>query len=148
MVELLIRKGAEEAFLAAYRDASQHVLAVGCRTLRLVRSSTDPRRFLVIGEWDTVDDPSAAFQGSDGFVRWRDAVSEFFAEPPFVDQGVQLHVETTPVETPAVQTAAVQTAAVQTAAVETAAVETTAVEPASPNGPAALPTAATTARES
>nr|BFF03608.1 hypothetical protein GCM10020241_52830 [Streptoalloteichus tenebrarius] len=97
VVELLIRKGAEEAFLAAYRDASQHVLAVGCRTLRLVRSSSDPRRFLVIGEWDSVDDPSAVFQGSDGFVRWREAVSEFFAEPPFVDQGVQLHCETVPV---------------------------------------------------
>ncbi|GGM70308.1 hypothetical protein GCM10012275_45880 [Longimycelium tulufanense] len=94
IVELLIRKGVEEEFLAAYSAAARHVLDAGCRSLRLIRSMSSPGRFLLIGEWESVADHTEVFYASDGFVRWRDAVAEYFAEPPHVEHAMQIQLST------------------------------------------------------
>jgi quinol monooxygenase YgiN len=90
--EILVRPGEVEPFLAACRTALCHITDVpGCRFARLTRSVGDPTRFVVLSEWDCLDSLHQGFYGSDQFVRWRDAVSRFFVEPPRIEQLVEAH---------------------------------------------------------
>lgn len=86
IADFLIREGEENAFADAYREAVSHITATpGCRSIRLVRGIENPRRFVLLVEWERLEDHTEAFRGSPAFTAWRAAVGPFFAEPPHVE---------------------------------------------------------------
>jgi heme-degrading monooxygenase HmoA len=81
-----ITSGQEGAFEAAFAEAQAVVAAAaGCRSIRLHRGIEDPGRYLLLVEWDTLDDHLVGFRQSDRFTQWRALVGPYFDGPPGVD---------------------------------------------------------------
>jgi heme-degrading monooxygenase HmoA len=81
-----ITAGSEREFEAAIAQAREVIAeARGFHSLRLMRGIERPSRYLLIVEWDTVDDHMVGFRESELFVRWRDVIGSFFASPPEVE---------------------------------------------------------------
>jgi len=81
-----ITPGREADFEAAMREA-RHVVAQakGFRSLRVTRGIEHPSTYLLIIEWDTLEDHTVGFRESELFAQWRGLIGEFFAEPPSVE---------------------------------------------------------------
>jgi len=91
IADFLILEGAQDAFAAEYRDAARFVTgSPGCRGARLVRGVENPRRFVLLVEWDRLEDHLDGFRGSAAFQQWRAAVGPFFAENPQVEHAVEV----------------------------------------------------------
>lgn len=51
-----------------------------------VRQSVEsPERYLLLLEWETVEDHTIGFRGSAAFALWRSMVFDFFAQPPYTE---------------------------------------------------------------
>ena len=73
----------EEAIL---RGASTVITtAKGFRGFKVNRSIESPGRYLLMIYWDTLEDHTVGFRGSDSFTQWRAIVGPFFAQPPVVE---------------------------------------------------------------
>jgi len=91
IADFLIREGDEDRFATAYRDAVRFITgSSGCRGARLVRGVENPQRFVLLVEWDRLEDHIDGFRGSPAFQSWRAAVGQFFAEPPHVEHAVDV----------------------------------------------------------
>ncbi|HEY3262577.1 MAG TPA: antibiotic biosynthesis monooxygenase family protein [Pseudonocardiaceae bacterium] len=89
IADFLIREGAEDAFTTAYRDAVKFITSSpGCRGARLVRGVENPQRFVLLVEWQRLEDHLDGFRGSPAFQQWRAAVGPFFAADPRVEHGM------------------------------------------------------------
>ena len=44
-----------------------------------------PGRYVLLIRWETLEDHTVAFRGSDAFVAWRGIVGPFFLQPPVVE---------------------------------------------------------------
>lgn len=86
VADIAVTPGAEDAFVAAYRGA-RDVLATtpGCRSVRMTRGVETPGRFVLLVEWDSVEDHERNFRGTDRFAAWRAAIGPHFAAPPRVE---------------------------------------------------------------
>ena len=49
------------------------------------RSIESPQRYLLLLEWETLEDHTVGFRGSAAYGEWRGMVAEFFAAPPAVE---------------------------------------------------------------
>jgi quinol monooxygenase YgiN len=86
IAEFMIVEGGEDGFVDAYRDAVRHVTDTpGCLRATLRRGVESPRRFVLLVEWERLEDHLEIFRGSEAFTAWRAAVGGFFAEPPRVE---------------------------------------------------------------
>jgi heme-degrading monooxygenase HmoA len=94
-----VKPGTESDFSAAYRTV-RHEIATspGCLSIRMSQGVESPSSFVLIVEWATLEAHIEGFRGSDGFGRWRAALTPYFAAPPAVE-----HVAS--VETPSTATA-------------------------------------------
>lgn len=91
VAEIRVTPGAEEDFIAAYREARQLVAASdGVGDIRMTRSVETPTRFVLLIEWPSVEAHNA-FRESPRFGEWRALIGPHFSEPPFVE-----HVEDVP----------------------------------------------------
>jgi heme-degrading monooxygenase HmoA len=91
IADFLVRDGAEDAFTTAYRDAVRFVTgSPGCRAARLVRGVENPRRFVLLVEWERLEDHLAGFRGSPAFRSWRAAVGPHLAADPRVEHAVDV----------------------------------------------------------
>lgn len=91
IADFLIREGDEQRFLDAYGDAVTLVTASpGCRSVRLVRGVENPQRFVLLVEWERLEDHTDGFRGSPAFQGWRAAVGPFFAAEPHVEHAVDV----------------------------------------------------------
>lgn len=80
-----ITPGSEPAFEAAVEQAKAVVAqAAGFRSLSLARGIEQPSTYLLLIEWDTVEDHTHGFRESQLFVRWRELIGSYFASPPEV----------------------------------------------------------------
>jgi quinol monooxygenase YgiN len=95
IAEIHVRTGYGDAFVAASRGAIAHILASpGCRSAKLTRSVEDPCRYLVITEWDSLESHTEQFYYSEQLIKWRDAVSEYFDDPPMIEHVTEvLHAQ-------------------------------------------------------
>ena len=85
MAVIEVTPGAEDAFLASYREVRHEVGdSPGCRSVRVVRGVESPSRFLLFVEWDSIA-AHEGFRASDRFGRWRGGVGPHFAAPPLVE---------------------------------------------------------------
>ncbi|MFP5467741.1 MAG: antibiotic biosynthesis monooxygenase family protein [Gammaproteobacteria bacterium] len=74
-------------FEAAILHGVQTVIAQadGFRGFKVNRSIESPGRYLLMIYWDTLEDHTVGFRGSDAFTQWRAIVGPFFAQPPVVE---------------------------------------------------------------
>lgn len=88
-----IRPGTADAFEAAMDRARQVIAASpGFASLRLHRGVETVDRYLLLVEWETLDDHLVGFRESDAFTAWRSLIGPYFASPPDV-----VHYELPPV---------------------------------------------------
>lgn len=59
--------------------------AKGFRGFKVSHSIESPARCLLLIYWDTLENHTMDFRGSDAFADWRAIVGPFFAKPPFVE---------------------------------------------------------------
>ena len=85
-----VRPGTEEAFEASYRQV-RHAVAgsAGCRSMRMTRGVETPTRFVLLVEWDSIEQHEA-FRASERFVEWRAGIGPHFANPPQVEHFADL----------------------------------------------------------
>lgn len=62
--------------------------AKGCKGMTLQRSVEEPDTFLLMVQWETVEDHMVHFRESEGFQAWRGNVGHCFAAPPVVWHGL------------------------------------------------------------
>jgi heme-degrading monooxygenase HmoA len=80
-----IRPGTGEAFEAALAEARQVIAAsTGFVSLSLQRGVEAEHRYLLLVEWETLDDHVVGFRESPAFTAWRARIGPFFASPPEV----------------------------------------------------------------
>ena len=76
---------------AAFEHAAHHGIqtviakAKGFRGYQVRHSIESPERYLLLLEWDTLEDHTVGFRGSPAYTQWRNIVVEFFAQSPFVE---------------------------------------------------------------
>jgi heme-degrading monooxygenase HmoA len=73
--ELAIAKGVDEAI----KDAK------GFRGFKVNRGIENPERYILQIFWETLEDHTVGFRGSEAFTRWRSVVGPFFAGAPVVE---------------------------------------------------------------
>jgi heme-degrading monooxygenase HmoA len=77
-----IRPGQDDAFEAAFREAARVIAgADGWRSVRLAQGVEHPGTYLVLLEWDSVDD-HVRFRSSDRFGTWAQLLRPHFAATP------------------------------------------------------------------
>jgi heme-degrading monooxygenase HmoA len=57
----------------------------GCRSVKLTRSIEFPGTYVLLIEWDSIEDHTVGFRGSEVFATWRANISPFFVADPMVD---------------------------------------------------------------
>jgi heme-degrading monooxygenase HmoA len=86
---ITVRDGASEEFEAALRQARTVIAASpGFMSLSLHRGVEAPNRYLLLVEWENLDDHIVGFRQSERFTEWRTLIGPYFDSPPSVD-----HVE-------------------------------------------------------
>ena len=73
----------EEAILRGVNTVIAH--SKGFKGYQVQRSIETPGRYLLLIQWETLEDHTVAFRGSDAFPQWRAIVGPFFAQPPVVE---------------------------------------------------------------
>ena len=90
IAQIDIKPGMESEFEAGVAKAAPlFKRAKGCKGLSLQRSIEKPSRYRLFVKWDTVENHTVDFRGSEDFTAWRALVGQYFAAPPEVE-----HTET------------------------------------------------------
>jgi heme-degrading monooxygenase HmoA len=78
--------GREEEFEAAFADA-KHIIAAspGFGGLSLSRCIERPSAYLLLVEWDTIEDHETGFRGSPAYSEWSAALHHFYDPPATVE---------------------------------------------------------------
>lgn len=80
---ITIRPGTNQDFEAALAEARQYIAAAhGFRSLALHRGVERDNEYVLLVEWDTLDDHMTGFRGSEGFTAWRALIGPFFESQP------------------------------------------------------------------
>lgn len=83
---LSIRPGEETAFEAAFAEARVIIGAMrGFRSLSLSRGIERPGVYLLLVEWDRLEDHTEGFRGSAAYERWRALLHRFYDPFPTVE---------------------------------------------------------------
>ena len=74
------------SFLAAIHEAKPLILSQrGCRSLRVVQSIETPTRFVLLVEWDSVEDHERGFRGSADYAEWKRLLHHHYDPMPVVE---------------------------------------------------------------
>jgi heme-degrading monooxygenase HmoA len=77
--------GREDDFEDAFGDAVKIIAGSrGFRSLRLSRGLEEPHRYLLLVEWDTLEDHTEDFRGSPAYQEWRRRLHHFYDPFPVV----------------------------------------------------------------
>jgi heme-degrading monooxygenase HmoA len=78
--------GREDEFEATFAEAKMIISSMpGCRTLRLERCIEARSRYLLLVEWDRLEDHTDGFRGSPEYQQWRALLHHFYDPFPVVD---------------------------------------------------------------
>ena len=78
--------GREAEFEAAFATAKAIIAASrGFVSLRLLRCIETPNRYLLLVEWDTLEDHTEGFRGSAGYEEWKRLLHHFYDPFPTVE---------------------------------------------------------------
>jgi heme-degrading monooxygenase HmoA len=79
---LPIKPGQEAAFETALRGALLLIQASkGFRKIEVRPCIENKSRYLLLVWWDTVEDHTVGFRGSERYQKWREMLHPFYAEP-------------------------------------------------------------------
>jgi len=83
---LPVRPGREEEFVAAF-DEAKHIISSmpGFRGLTLSRCVERAGTFLLLVEWETLEDHTDGFRGSPEYQEWRRLLHHFYEPFPDVE---------------------------------------------------------------
>jgi heme-degrading monooxygenase HmoA len=83
---LPVRTGEEEEFELAFAEARGIIAAAdGCRSVSLSRCLERPGTYLLLVEWERVEDHEQGFRGSDAYRRWSALLHRFYDPFPVVE---------------------------------------------------------------
>ena len=83
---LPVKPGREEEFVAVFGEAKQIISSMkGFRSLTLSRCQERPSTFLLLVEWETLEDHTVGFRGSDEYQEWRRLLHDFYEPFPLVE---------------------------------------------------------------
>jgi len=87
IADLLVQPGTQSQFEREIQRGVETVIARSPGFLRyeVQRGIETPERFVLLIEWEQLEDHTIGFRGSPAFARWREIVSPFFARPPVVE---------------------------------------------------------------
>jgi heme-degrading monooxygenase HmoA len=78
--------GREPAYEEAFAEAKSIISSMkGFVSLRLERCIESPSRYLLLVEWETLEDHTVGFRGSEEYQRWRALLHEFYDPFPTVE---------------------------------------------------------------
>ena len=81
-----VKPGTSAAFEGAMAKARPVIAACpGFISLKLHRGVETPDRYLLLVEWETLEDHMVGFRGSEAFLEWRSLIGPYFESPPAVD---------------------------------------------------------------
>jgi len=81
-----IKPGQAEDFEQAFGQARMLIeRAKGCRKASMHRGIENPDSFILLVEWDTLEDHMVGFRESQDFVEWRALLGPHFASAPAVE---------------------------------------------------------------
>lgn len=88
---IAVTPGTEADFEAAIAQAKEVVAqAPGFHGIRVARGVESPSTYLLLLEWDTVEDHMVGFRESDLFPQWRALIGPYFAQPPAVEHYAEI----------------------------------------------------------
>jgi heme-degrading monooxygenase HmoA len=80
---ITIQPGAHREFEAAVAEGRRYIAdSPGFRSFALHRGIEHEDEYLLLIEWDALDDHLVGFRGSEAFTAWRALIGPFFASPP------------------------------------------------------------------
>jgi heme-degrading monooxygenase HmoA len=86
IAQIAVKAGMEEEFEANVAKATPlFQRAKGCLSMELTRSVEIPSRYRLMVGWETLENHTVDFRGSDDFQTWRGLVSHCFAGAPDVE---------------------------------------------------------------
>lgn len=78
--------GQAERFEKAFSSVLPIISSMpGCRSVRLERCVESPSRYLMLVEWDRLEDHTEGFRGSDEYQEWRRLLHHFYDPFPTVE---------------------------------------------------------------
>ena len=78
--------GKESTFEDAFSRAKEFIASMaGFRSLRLSRCVEQPNRYLLLVEWDRLEDHTEGFRGSPEYKQWRALLHHFYDPFPTVE---------------------------------------------------------------
>ena len=78
--------GQEDRFEEAFGSARRIISSMPeCRSVRLERCIESPSRYLLLVEWDRLEDHTEGFRGSEEFEEWRKLLHHFYDPFPTVE---------------------------------------------------------------
>ncbi|HTR05088.1 MAG TPA: antibiotic biosynthesis monooxygenase [Paraburkholderia sp.] len=85
MAHITVSAGKNAQFEAGVKEALPLFhRARGCRGVELQRSVEEPNQYVLVVQWDTVEDHMVHFRESADFEEWRRLVGPYFEKPPAV----------------------------------------------------------------
>jgi heme-degrading monooxygenase HmoA len=85
MAHIVVQQGKNAEFEAAVAQALPLFhRARGGRSVELQRSIEEPNHYVLVVQWDTVEDHMVHFRESADFQVWRQLVGPYFEKPPVV----------------------------------------------------------------
>ena len=82
----VIKPGQADDFEKAFAQAAPLIRAAkGCRKAEMHRGVENPDGFILLVEWDTLEDHMVGFRKSKVFGEWRAILGPHFASPPAVE---------------------------------------------------------------
>lgn len=87
VADIRIDPSQRQAFEAAIVQGVESVIAkaTGFVSYRVQRCIENPARYLLLIEWQTLENHTKDFRESEAFAQWRSIVGPFFASPPVVE---------------------------------------------------------------
>lgn len=83
--QFAIKPGQADDFEQAYAQARVLIeRAKGCRKAEMRRGIENPDSFILLVEWETLEDHMVGFRESQDFAEWRAILGPHFAAPPHV----------------------------------------------------------------
>ena len=81
-----VQPGEREAFEAAFREAQRLIARQrGYQRHELRHCTEDAQRYLLLVWWDTLEDHTEGFRGSDDYQEWRALLHHFYDPFPTVE---------------------------------------------------------------
>ena len=92
LADLRIHSGQNAAFEAAVERGARECIsaAAGFVRFNLEKCIENPQRYVLLIQWNTLEDHTIGFRESPAFAQWRTLVGPFFAAVPVVEHFTQV----------------------------------------------------------